>query len=149
MRRCITIGAIGLTLALAACSQGAQTTGTTGAIAPSQADATAGTATADATAAAVLPQVDKKSCEELKVEFTSFQEAKIPQKLEQFAQSKYTPTAEELPRFQRYVQVNQAMKSRCATMMQAEKPAEATKVAKKKKKTILEQAPPATSESSG
>lgn len=139
MQRTIAITALGLGLLLAGCAQSTQTTGTTGAVAQGQAAPATGAATTDASAAAVLPQVDKKSCEELKVEMTGFQEAKIPQKLEQFAQSKYTPTAEELPRFQRYVQVNQNMKTRCAAMMQAEKPAETTK--KKKKKTIIEQAP--------
>ncbi len=117
MQRTIGITILGLGLLLAGCSQSTQTTGTTGAVAPGQtAPASTGTTTADASSAAVLPQVDKKSCEELKVELTGFQEAKIPQKLEQFAQSKYTPTAEELPRFQRYVQVNQNMKTRCAAM---------------------------------
>ena len=140
MQRFIGISLLGLGLLLAGCSQSTQTTGTTGAVAPGQtAPAATGTTTADASSAAVLPQVDKKSCEELKVELTGFQEAKIPQKLEQFAASKYTPTAEELPRFQRYVQVNQNMKTRCAAMQQAEKPAETTK--KKKKKTKIEQAP--------
>lgn len=139
MQRTIGITIFGLGLLLAGCSQSTQTTGTTGAVAPGQtAPAATGTTTADASSAAVLPQVDKKSCEELKVELTGFQEAKIPQKLEQFGQSKYTPTPEELPRFQRYVQVNQNMKTRCAAM-QAEKPAETTK--KKKKKVKIEQAP--------
>jgi hypothetical protein len=142
MQRCIAIGITGLGLLLAACSQGTQSTGTTGAIAPGQgAPATTGTTAADASTALVLPQVEKKSCEEIKVEMVALQEAKIPQKLEQFGQSKYTPTAEELPRFQRYVEVNQAMKSRCASMLQAEKPAETTK--KKKKVKVLEQAPAA------
>jgi hypothetical protein len=147
MQRCIATVTIGLGLTLAACSQGPQTTGTTGAIAPGQ--TATGTAVADASSTSVMPQVDKKSCEEIKVEMTAFQEAKIPQKLEQFGQSKYTPTADELPRFQRYVEVNQAMKSRCASMLQAEKPADTTK--KKKKTKVIEQAPaePAATDSSG
>lgn len=151
MQRLIVISILGTGLLLAGCAQSTQTESTTGAVAPGQAAPAAGAASADASSAAVLPQVDKKSCEELKVELTGFEEAKIPQKLEQFAASKYTPTAEELPRFQRYVQVNQNMKTRCAAMMQqAEKPAETTK---KKKKTKVEKAPatpeaPAT-ESSG
>ena len=150
MQHTIAIAALGLGLLLGGCSQSTQTTGTTGAVASGQTAPPTGAATTDASSAAVLPQVEKKSCEELKVELTGFQEAKIPQKLEQFAQSKYTPTPEELPRFQRYVQVNQNMKTRCAAM-QAEKPAETTK--KKKKKVKIEKAPatpeaPAT-ESSG
>lgn len=122
----------GIALLLAGCAQDNQATGTTGVVAPGQAAPAAGT-TADASAAAVLPQVDKKSCEELKVEMTGFTDAKIPQKLEQFGQSKYTPTPDELPRFQRYVEVNQSMKTRCAAMQKADKPADAPK--KKKKKT--------------
>lgn len=132
MRHLIGGTVVGIALLLAGCAQDNQATGTTGVVAPGQATPAAGTA-ADASAAAMLPQVDKKSCEELKVEMTSFTEAKIPQKLEQFGQSKYTPTPDELPRFQRYVEVNQSMKTRCAAMMQAEKPADAPK--KKKKKT--------------
>lgn len=132
MRHLIGGAVVGIALLLAGCAQDNQATGTTGVVAPGQTAPAAGTAT-DASAAAVLPQVDKKSCEELKVEMTSFTEAKIPQKLEQFGQSKYTPTPDELPRFQRYVEVNQSMKTRCAAMMQAEKPADTTK--KKKKKT--------------
>ena len=150
MQRCIAIGTIGIGLLLAGCSQNMQTTDTAGVLAPGQtAPATTGSTTADSSATPVMPQIDKKSCEEVKVEMVAFKEAKIPQKLEQFGQSKYTPTAEELSRFQRYVEVNQAMKSRCAAMLQAEKPAEGTK--KKKKAKVLEQAPaqPAATESSG
>lgn len=135
MKRLIGGAAIGITLLLAGCAQDTQATGTTGVVAPGQTAPAAGTS-ADASAATILPQVDKKSCEELKVEMTSFTEAKIPQKLEQFGQSKYTPTADELPRFQRYVEVNQSMKTRCAAMMKAEKPVEPPK--KKKKKTTVE-----------
>ncbi|MFO1170586.1 MAG: hypothetical protein U1E49_06395 [Hyphomicrobiaceae bacterium] len=153
MRHLIGGAVVGISLLLAGCAQDTQATGTTGVVAPGQTAApAAGTAT-DASAAAVLPQVEKKSCEELKVEMTSFTEAKIPQKLEQFGQSKYTPTPDELPRFQRYVEVNQSMKTRCATMMQAEKPADAPKK-KKKKVTKVEgaaavaPAPAATPEAS-
>lgn len=151
MRHSIGLGVMGIGLLLAGCSQDMQSTGTTGVVATGQAPAATGTATADASTTPVLPQVDKKSCEELKVELTAFKDAKVPQKLEQFAQSKYTPTAEELPRFQRYVEVNQSMKTRCAAMLQAEKPTETKKT--KKKVKILEQAPAettnATPESSG
>lgn len=145
MRHLIGGAVVGITLLLAGCAQDNQATGTTGVVAPGQTPPAAGTAT-DASAATVMPQVDKKSCEELKVEMASFTEAKIPQKLEQFGQSKYTPTPDELPRFQRYVEVNQSMKTRCAAMMQAEKPAEKPK--KKKKKTTVEgaAAPAATPE---
>lgn len=136
MRHLIGGAVVGISLLLAGCAQDNQATGTTGVVAPGQSAATAAGTTADASAAAVLPQVDKKSCEELKVEMTSFTEAKIPQKLEQFGQSKYTPTPDELPRFQRYVEINQSMKTRCATMMQAEKPADAPKKKKKKKTTV-------------
>lgn len=135
MRHLIGGAVVGIALLLAGCAQDNQATGTTGVVAPGQTPAAAGTAT-DASASTVMPQVDKKSCEELKVEMASFTDAKIPQKLEQFGQSKYTPTPDELPRFQRYVEVNQSMKTRCAAMIQAEKPTEKPK--KKKKKTTVE-----------
>jgi hypothetical protein len=146
MKQLLGGAAIGISLLLAGCAQDTQATGTTGVVAPGQTAAPAAGATADGSAATILPQVDKKSCEELKVEMASFADAKIPQKLEQFGQSKYTPTADELPRFQRYVEVNQSMKTRCAAMMQAEKPAATT--TKKKKKTTVEGAasPAATPE---
>lgn len=83
----------------------------------------------------IKPNVASMSCESLKDEMTAFTAAKVPQRLAQFGQSKYTPTPDETAEFSRYVEVNQASKARC-TPKKAEAPA--------KKKTVAAATPAVT-----
>ncbi len=87
--------------------------------------AIAGTAAPAAIAAAplvpALPPVNSATCEQVKAELTTLGADKIPQKLAQFGQSKYTPTADETAKFTRYVELNQASKSRCVTAATTQK----------------------------
>lgn len=106
---------------LAGCSTNEVAPASTAAIAPQDAAAVA-TATPAVPAAPPLPPVASASCETLKGELAGYVTDKLPQRLSQFSQSKYTPQDDELGKFKRYVEVSQAMKSRCATV-KAETPA--------------------------
>jgi hypothetical protein len=72
-----------------------------------------------ATTAAQAVPVAMAECDALKVELAAFKTDKIPEKLAQFGQSKYTPTPDESTRFARYVAVNQASKQKCTTTASA------------------------------
>ncbi len=113
--------------------------------------AIAGTAAPAAIAAAplipALPPVNSATCEQVKAELATLGADKIPQKLAQFGQSKYTPTADETARFTRYVELNQASKSRCVTAaatQKKQKTAAATSTTKTVKVTKTAKAPTAT-----
>ncbi len=87
-----------------------------------------------ATTAAQAVPVAMAECEQLKTEMVAFKADKIPEKLAQFGQSKYSPTPEESSRFARYVAVSQANKAKCATFASTpaikKKPAKAAMVDK-------------------
>lgn len=88
------------------------------------------------------------SCDALKAELATASADKIPQKLAQFGQAKYVPTAEESARFARYVEVSKASKAKCGTSAATtKKTKQATVKTTKKKKateTTMESAPAAT-----
>jgi hypothetical protein len=117
--------------ALAGCSSnnGSDATSAISGAATTPSAAVAGSTQQAAPLVPALPPVENATCEELKTELTALGAEKIPQKLAQFGQSKYTPTPDESAKFTRYVEVNQASKARCKTATADPAPA------KKKQKT--------------
>lgn len=145
-------GLLLLTVALSACS----TTNS-----PEQTAAISATgqpAQAAIAAAPPLPDVNTATCDQLGAELASMKTAKIPDKLSQFGQSKYTPTSDEVSKFTRYVSVSNANKARCApakkqvaqaTKKKTTTAAAATVTTKKKQATVAAQpAAPAAADTS-